>query len=225
MGWKTAAVLSVAGGVVGYAVWLRPWHLRWGATDDEVTMTLPGDELVKRPTLNTTRAITVDAPPEKVWPWIAQLGQDKAGFYSYAWLENLVGCEMVNADQVWPEWQTVEPGSEVWLHPKAPPLTVRVVDPGRTLVLSDDWCFHLQPLNGGQQTRLIVRGRGIFAYPDLGPIGNFIYWRGIFEPAHFIMERKMMLGIKERAERRTYDRRFSVSFSEIPVEDTGDHRH
>ena len=96
------------------------------------------------------------------------------------------------------------------------PLEVVTVEPERTLVLARDWSFHLRPLDDGQRTRLIVRNRGYFENPnpktgeavpfDLGPIGNLVYWRGLFEPGHFIMERRMLLGIKERAEQLSWDR-------------------
>jgi hypothetical protein len=143
-----------------------------------------------------------------------QLGQNRAGFYSYGWLENLAGCRMPNVRSVRPDWQHLAPGDKVWLHPKVA-LEVRIVEPQRTLVLSRDWSFHLRPLDNGERTRLIVRNRGYFENPDprtgepvrfdLGPIGNLIYWRGIFEPAHFIMERKMLLNIKRLAEERAVD--------------------
>ena len=180
---------------------LRPWHLRWGASDEELVRELPGDELVMQPQLESTRAITIGAPVGEVWKWLQQIGQDRAGFYSYSWLENAVGCNMCNADRIVPEWQHIERGDRVWLHPKAPPLDVVEVIPERSIVLGDDWSFHVQPVDS-QRTRLIVRGRGILRQPDLkfGAL-NFVYWRLLFEPAHFIMERKMMLGIKQRAER------------------------
>lgn len=83
---------------------------------------MPCDELVEHPKLNATHAITIDAPASAVWPWLVQMGQTRGGFYSYAWLENLVGCHMHNADQIHPEWQDLKVGDQVWLHPKAPPL-------------------------------------------------------------------------------------------------------
>jgi hypothetical protein len=93
-----------------YALVIRPWHLRWGATDEEVEKPLPGDELVPEPVIESTRAITVHAPVEAVWPWLAQLGQDRGGFYSYEWLENLAGAWMRNALSIHPEWQHREVG-------------------------------------------------------------------------------------------------------------------
>ena len=193
------AVIGGAGALAAYVLLIRPWHLKWGATEEELKMPLPGDELVKHPKLNATHAITINAPVAEVWPWLVQVGQKRGGFYSYTWLENLVGCEMSNADQIVAEWQDLKVGDEVWLHPKAPPLKVLAMEPGRAIVLENSWTFVLHPIDD-HTTRLIIRGRGDFN-PDLkNALLNFILWRGVFEPAHFIMERKMMLGIKERAE-------------------------
>lgn len=179
---------------------LRPWHLRWGATDEEIFQWLPGDELVtSHPKLNATHAITIQAPAAEVWPWLMQMGQNRGGFYSYTWLENVVGCHMHNADWITPEWQSLKVGDHVWLHPKAPPLKVLAIEPGRAMVLEKIWAFYLRPIDQ-QTTRLIIRGRGDYR-PDWGnPLLNFLFWRVVFEPAHFIMERKMLLGIKRRAE-------------------------
>lgn len=193
------AVIGGAGALAAYVFLIRPWHLKWGATEEELKMPLPGDELVKHPKLNATHAITINAPVAEVWPWLVQVGQKRGGFYSYTWLENLVGCEMSNADQIVAEWQDLKVGDEVWLHPKAPRLKVLAMEPGRAIVLENSWTFVLHPIDD-HTTRLIIRGRGDFN-PDLkNALLNFILWRGVFEPAHFIMERKMMLGIKERAE-------------------------
>ncbi len=194
--------MGAIGGVAAlsaYAFLVRPWHLRWGATDEEVNMPLPGDEFVEDPKLNATHAITINAPAADVWPWLVQLGQRRAGFYSYTWLENFVGCEMHNANRIVPKWQDLKVSDEVWLHPKAPPLRVLAIEPGRAIVLEKCWSFILHPIDENT-TRLIIRGRGEFN-PDLkNGLLNFLLWRGIFEPAHFIMERKMLLGIKQRAE-------------------------
>jgi hypothetical protein len=170
---------------------------------------------VPDPTIEATHAITIEAPPSDVWPWIAQLGQNKAGFYSYGWLENLFGCHMPDVREIRREWQDVKVGDKVALHPKVA-LEVVIVEPEQTLVLSRDWSFHLRPLDGGQRSRLIVRNRGYFENPnlsggepvkfDLGLVGNLLYWRLFFEPGHFIMERKMMLGIKRLAEQAAADR-------------------
>jgi hypothetical protein len=191
--------LGAAGALAAYVFLIRPWHLRWGATDEEVTMTLPGDELVEHPQLNATHAITINAPVEKVWPWLVQIGQNRGGFYSYTWLENLVGCDMHNADRIVPAWQDLKDGDEVWLHPKVPPLRVLAIEPERAIVLEKSWGFFLRPVDENT-TRLIIRGRGDINPDFKNAILNLILWRGVFEPAHFIMERKMLLGIKHRAE-------------------------
>src|SRR6185295_17289451 len=99
-----AAIVGAAG-LAAYAYLIRPWHLRWGATDEEVKMALPGDEVTPQPKLNATHAITIRAPVSDAWRWLAQIGQRQGGFYSYTWLENLVGCRMHNADRIVPEWQ------------------------------------------------------------------------------------------------------------------------
>jgi len=193
------SALGGAAALAAYALLIRPWHLRWGATDEEVKMTLPGDELVEHPQLNATHAITIKAPVQKIWPWLLQIGQNRGGFYSYTWLENLVGCNMQNAERIVPEWQDLKVGDEVWLHPKAPPLRVLAIEPEQAIVLEKSWGFFLRPVDKNA-TRLIIRGRGDFN-PDLNnSLLNLVLWRGIFEPAHFIMERKMLLGIKRRAE-------------------------
>jgi hypothetical protein len=199
---KIGAGLAVAGGgVVAAYIWaIRPWHLRWGATEEELSQTLPGDELTPHPKLKATHAITVNAPAADVWPWLVQMGQNRGGFYSYTWLENLVGCKMRNADEIVPEWQELKVGDSVWLHPKAPPTQVAALEPRRAIVLKGWGAFVVQPIDE-KRSRLIIRSQGDYE-PNLGnAVLNFLLWRVVFEPAHFIMERKMLLGIKERAEK------------------------
>ncbi len=204
-------LLAGAAGIAGYTFLVRPRHLKWGATNEECREPLPGDELVPNPEQEATHAITINAQVSDVWPWLVQVGQTRGGFYSYAWLENLVGCDMHNADRIVPEWQTLRAGDVVWLHPKAPPLPVVIVEPYRAIVLgsgvegentvadtlfgSGTWGLYLKEVNENT-TRLIIRSRGT---GGSGPLGWFVNY-AMFEPAHFIMERKMMLGIKERAE-------------------------
>jgi hypothetical protein len=184
--------LAAAGVAVtlSYALVARPRFLSWGATWKERWKPLPGDSAgSRRP--GATRAITIDAPVEAVWPWLAQIGQDRGGFYSYEWLENLSGCRMRNADEIHPEWQSREVGETVYLH-WASGLPVTVFEPNRALGLGNWGVFVLEPLEDGR-TRLIardVRRPGLRFLADL-PL----------ELPHFVMERKMLLGIKERAER------------------------
>ncbi len=190
-----------AGALAAYVLGVRPWHLRWGATDEEVSERLPGDEMVEHPNVEATHAITISAPVEEVWPWLVQIGQDKGGFYSYSWLENLAGCRLHNADRILPEFQQLKAGDTVRLHPQAPPLPVLICEPPRTLVLGNNmdypgtWGFYLKVVDEGT-TRLVIRGRGDWKPGLMSRLGGYV----LFEPAHFIMERKMLLGIKSRAE-------------------------
>jgi hypothetical protein len=182
----------------------RGRYLRWGSTPGELAATLPGDELMPRASITATRAISVAAAAADVWPWIAQLGQGRGGFYSYDFLENLVGCDMHNADKVVPEWQSIAVGDDVRLHPDVA-LRVAAVDPGTALVLRGGipmgtvappydftWAFAVRAQADGT-TRLVVRER--YAYTR--------WWSALLvEPVQlisFIMSRRMLLGIRRRA--------------------------
>ncbi|AXY51374.1 hypothetical protein [Rhodococcus ruber] len=137
---------------------LRRWRTTWGATAGELAAQYPGDDLVPAPDWGFTRAVTVDAPPERVWPWIVQIGQGRGGFYSYEGLENLIGCRITNATAIRPDLQHLAVGDPIRQHPKAPPLTVAVLEPNRDLVLHGAteqtgdaflWSFHLRPAPAG----------------------------------------------------------------------------
>jgi hypothetical protein len=201
------AVLVV--GYIGVAVASRPWHQRWGSTAEELRASLPGDEMVDGPVQYAIQhAVTIEAPPHAVWPWLVQIGQDRAGFYSHDWLERLFGADIRNVDVIVPEWQHRAVGDSVfatqagYLGVFESRLGWRVarVDPGRALVLEKWGAFVLTP-HGNNASRLIVRTRGGGNGHDslidvlLGPAGLLA-----FELPHFIMERGMLLGIKERAE-------------------------
>ena len=138
-------------------------------------------------------AIEIDAPADRVWPWLAQLGQDRGGFYSYEWLENLAGCRMRNADRIHPEWQHRELGERVMLHPLNG-LSVGRFEPGRQIALEGWGSFAVETL-GEKRSRIVCRGE-----PHDSPLYT-AYYVGLIELPHFLMERKMLLGIKERAER------------------------
>src|SRR4249920_3469488 len=115
---KTVATLATLAAVLAlYFAVERPWFMNWGATNGEQYAALPGDELVPGAPLSSTRAVTIDVPVERVWPWLAQLGQDRGGFYSYEVLEDLVGCEMPRATRILPEHQQWKPGDKLWMYP------------------------------------------------------------------------------------------------------------
>lgn len=128
-----AAAPLLGASVAAAAIVASGSNRRLGATREEAARTLPGDELIDRVDVQADRAITIDAAPDQVWPWIAQLGQDKGGFYSFAWAENLVGCNIHNADRIVPAWQNPQVGDPFPLHPEMV-LTVGRVDPGSALV-------------------------------------------------------------------------------------------
>lgn len=213
---KSVAVLAAAAGV--FAIFFaaeRPWFLSWGATPAEVAAARPGDERVPAASDRTTRAVTIAAPPEVVWPWLAQIGQDRGGFYSYELLENLVGCEMPRASRVMPEHQAWNPGDRLWMYPPEKLDGVggaRLVayEPGRHLVFATRqigssrlepeygvWGFAIRAIDA-RTTRLIAWGRGAGEKHPFGAAFN----RAVFEPVHYVMERRMMLNIKALAEGR-----------------------
>jgi hypothetical protein len=197
---------------------IRPWHLRWGATKAEATRHLAGDDLIHDARSESTRALTIHAPVDRVWPWVAQMGQERGGLYSYEWLENLVGCDIHNAERVVPEWQQVRVGDTVRLaSAERYPflyLLVEQVEAPRVLVLRSpnvggsepapateygySWAFVLEPQDG-QTCRLLVRSR------YQGPPAIVC----LMEAIQFVMERALLRGLKQRAERTEADMAFS----------------
>ena len=195
------AGLAAGLGPLAYPLFFRRWCLTWGARSDEVARKLPGDELLPGAGLVTTRAITINAPPEAVWPWLVQMGSGRGGAYTYDWIENLFGLNMHSADRILPQYQDVKLGDELPMGPGRPVMRVEVLDPQRTLTLriSDMdwvWIFALAPENG--TTRLISRNRIVTA--GLPPVSR-LFSMLFMEPGSLVMERKMLLGIKQRAER------------------------
>ena len=159
------------------------------------------DSILPRVLIQTTRAIGIDAPPERVWPWLVQIGpRPRAGIYTYDWIERLLGIDIENANRILPEYQHLEPGEFFALSEKGNGLRVVDVDPERAIVLQwepgdSTWAFVLEP-DGKGGTRLISRNR----IAGSGPL--FRLGMAVMEPASLVMERKMLLGIKERVERR-----------------------
>src|SRR6201985_2729911 len=153
---------ALAAGLGAYPLFLRRRCLTWGARPDEVTRKLPGDELLPDAGIVATRAITIDAPPAAIWPWLVQMGSGRGGAYTYDWIENLFGLDMHSADEVLPAFQDLRVGDAWRLGRRGPVLRVAALDPQRALVLrSDDgqwvWAFILVP--AGTETRLLSRNR------------------------------------------------------------------
>jgi hypothetical protein len=186
--------------VAAYSPPARRWYLTWGATADEVTQGLPGDELLPDPDMASTRAVSIDAQPAEVWPWLVQMGSGRGGAYTYDWIENLLGLNMHSADRILPELQHLAVGDVLPMGDGGPGMRVEICEPERTLVFrSEDeqwvWIFVLRPEAGG--TRLISRNR--ITEPG-APLARRLADRLVMEPGSLVMERKMLLGIRSRAE-------------------------
>jgi hypothetical protein len=195
---------------VAAVVVIRPVYLRYGTTPEERVAPLPGDDVLSVDArYRVDHAITIHAPARAVWPWIAQLGQDRGGFYSYAWLERAVGADIHNADRIHPEWQQRAVGDTVYATQASYAggklgkvgWRISAIEPERVLVLEKWGAFVLRPIDSNT-TRLIIRTRepgtkSALAFV-LSPFNVFV-----FEPAHFIMQRAMLRGIRDRAERAT----------------------
>ena len=191
---------------------VRPWYLQWGASDAEARMPLPGDEIIPNAAGQETRAITIDAGADVVWRWVAQIGQDRGGFYSFDLLENLAGCRMPTVDRLRPERQSWVLGDKLWMYPPERAggqgfATLRTYVAGRALGFgthafgtpvtapeNGSWAFIVQPLDR-YTTRLLFRGRDARR-----SVAGIAFDRSIFEPVHFVMERRTMIGIKQLAE-------------------------
>jgi len=188
-------------GPSAYLLFFRHRCLTWGARDDEVASKLPGDGLLPGAGLVTTRAVTIDAPPEAIWPWLVQMGSGRGGAYTYDWIENLFGLNMHSADEILPEYQHIAVGDELPMGPDRPGMTVKALDPPRTLavqVADQNWVWIFALVPEGESTRLISRNR--IATAALSPAARLFY-TVFMEPGSLVMERKMLLGIKQRAER------------------------
>lgn len=194
--------------IVIYLILIRPWLLGWGASKYEMGQTLPGDELVNKPIINTTRAITINNSPEKVWPWVVQLGLHRGGWYSYDSIEKALGAgdflDGHAADRVIPELQHLKIGDRIEIAPNNG-LTVTQLEPCIVMLLHErveqpfinwTWVYYLEKIDN-EKTRLIIRTR---IESDSTSIGALIATYVIMEPGAFIMERKMLKGFKARAE-------------------------
>jgi len=217
LGTVVGIAAASAAAVTTYILAIRPWHLRWGASDEEIDLHLPGDNLIPDAKLQATHAITIKASPAQIWPWLVQIGQGRGGFYSYDWIENSMGLDIHTARQILPEFQDLKVGDVIPLSPDGMGVPVKVLDPQKSLVLHGDtripgpgisppmkesdylatvWGFHLIPREDGS-TRLVER---ILIDWNESPANTFFY-RVFLEPGSFIMEQKMLRGIKECAEK------------------------
>jgi hypothetical protein len=213
-GWPGLAIgmLGAAAVLVAYRLLLQPWQHRWGATDQEVRQAMPGDDLILD-AASTTRAITVAAPPEQVWPWLVQLGYGRGGWYSYDWIDN---DGQPSADRILPELQQPQIGDQILMLPEMGP-RIREIQPNRYFVAGDQesgsWCLALYPTVNG--CRLVSRWR--VNWPLTLATA---FWVLLSDPGAFIMERRMLKGIKTRAEHAV---RSAASPSRHPTAPAPDH--
>ena len=193
---------------------LRRAVLDWGSTPDEATRRLPGDELLVDPDIVATRAVTIEAPPSAVWPWLVQMGIGRGGMYTYDWIENLLGLDIHSVDRIVPEWQNLAAGDRIPA-PDGRTGRIAVLEPEHALVYEVAegewvWAFVLEPLESGG-TRLLSRNR--FRTRRLRDrIGN-----ALIEPGSLVMERKMLHGIKQRAERLAREQRQPATNGREPI--------
>jgi hypothetical protein len=183
--------------VASYPLW-RDWCLNWGATPDEAASALRGDELLPAADLVTTKAISIDATPDRVWPWLVQMGSGRAGTYTYDWLENLFGLDMHSAEVILPQFQGLKEGDEFPIGRAT--LRIETLEPGKLLVTSVrawHWVRVFRLIPDGGTTRLVLRNR--LAYPGMSRAAQ-VRHRLVSEPGGLVMESKMLRGIKARAE-------------------------
>jgi len=195
--------------IAAYNFAVRPWFLYWGTTASEKTRPLLGDDAWIGGVVSGTRAISIQAPPEKVWPWIVQIGQEQAGFYSYTWLENLTLADIHNTAEVRPAWQerkakdvirSVRRGFLFGLLKEKDGYTgwkISFVEPGRAMTLRNWGTFALEP-DGSGGTRFFARSRA----EKLPGVAGRLFGFWFMDAAHFIMEKRMMVEIKRLAEGR-----------------------
>jgi hypothetical protein len=213
---RSSNFLTGAGAAaVGFGLFrgfVAPRLASWGATPEEVDLRLPGDELVPDPATSTTRAISIDAPPAAVWPWLVQIGSDRGGWYTYDALERLAGVPVHNTTEIRDEWQHLAVGDRVqlappgWLGTPGMVLPVVRVDEGRALVLRQQppdspwdgvWSFHLRPAGGS--TRLLIRSRSAVPEGPARALATAV--SPIIDPVTWLMERGMLRGLRDRSER------------------------
>jgi hypothetical protein len=205
LAWRAVLIALIV--YTGIIIGLRPWYSTWGTTKSERQMVMIGDPPIGQSHYRIDHAVTINAPVDSVWPWLIQIGQDRGGFYSYDWLERAFGADIRNANTIVPAWQTRNPGEIVrvvqptflgGILGRNVGFPIREIQSGRALVLENWGAFVLDPL-GPRTTRMHIRTRGE-GVPTVSGIAITPAALLIFEPIHFIMERGMLLGLKQRAE-------------------------
>jgi hypothetical protein len=204
---KSGAVRRLFGlgtlAAAAYAFVIRPWMLRWGSTVEERARPLPGDDIEPGAKYVTTRAVTIKAPAQAIWPWLIQMGQDRAGSYTHNWVERVLQSGIPDTSVIRPEWQHLEVGDlmrtnrDIGGRPMGWP--VAVIEPGRSLVVSSQsmpagsYAFVIDPIDAGT-SRLIVRDRARWKWTEW-PFAALVY-----EPLHAYMETGLISGVRRRAE-------------------------
>ena len=192
--------VALAAVVVAYVLWLRPWQVRWGATDAELERGMPGDDIIKNPIHVTTRAITIRARPDEIWPWLVQMGYQRGGMYSYDWIDRVMGVlDRPSADRVIPEFQHLEVGDVIPLGTE-PSWPVAAIETNRSLLVDIrwpgmhyTWSWGLYELDE-RQTRLVLRIHTLLTKRWFIPLFH------IADFGSFLMTRKHLLGVRDRAE-------------------------
>lgn len=192
--WGGAAALA------GYLL-VRRWHTRWGATAADIARPMPGDERIPQPTFVTDRAVVIRARPDQIWPWLAQMGEGRGGFYSYDWIDNLLGIRVHSADGLLPGFHDLKQGDVIPAGRSG--FAVLFVERDRCLVLGPEqpmpsgnvtWAIGLYPLSDGG-TRVVSRVRTLYQ-PSLRSLVTM----ALLDPGQFLMERKFLLGLRNRVE-------------------------
>jgi len=191
-----AVIVGVGLAFVLFRTVIQPWYNGWGATDEEVAMAMPGDDLIETPN-SVTRAIGIAAEAEDVWPWLVQIGFGKAGWYSYDWIDN---DGQPSADEIVPEHQRLSVGDQILMMPEMG-FTVTSIDPVRSIVSlleggTTSWCLALYPQDG-EGSRLVSRWRNNWG--KITPASAIFV--AITDPGTFIMEQKMLRTIRDRVEK------------------------
>jgi hypothetical protein len=192
---RSGAVLALAAGYVP----VRRWFSRWGTTPEELARAMPGDHLIANAVPTGMQIVTVNAPPEAIWPWLVQMGSTRGGWYSYDWLDRLFGfLDRPSATRILPEFQDLAEGDKIALGRQE--VTAAVLDPPHVLAWSyhaygidDVWQLALYPIDE-HRTRLVSR-----VWPS---VPSLLQWlpMHVMEPAGFVMTRPMLLNVKQRAE-------------------------